>query len=58
MTRAEFEAFMTAEGWSKAQRDRWARFVPTTCNPEVLRSELRRPDGIVEVTMVNRRDAA
>lgn len=54
MTRPEFEAFMEAEGWSKAKRDCWQRYIPTTGDPEVLRNELRRPDGIIQVTLMGR----
>lgn len=51
MTRPEFESFMDAERWSPAQRALWTRFTPTSDARTLLR-ELRKPDGMIEVTEV------
>jgi hypothetical protein len=48
MTREEFDEFMDGEQWTPAQRDRFERMTPVG-TPEVVRNEMKRADGIVEV---------
>lgn len=53
MTRAEFEAFMDAEGWTEVQRDLWAGFTPLGTVDDFRREQFR-PDGMINVSLVKR----
>ena len=54
MTREEFEQFMDGEQWTPRQRQQFARFTPID-RPAVVRNEISRTDGIVEVEEFPRR---
>jgi hypothetical protein len=47
MTRGEFEAMMSADGWLPAQRHPWRNITPL-CDVETFRREMARPDGMIE----------
>jgi hypothetical protein len=48
MTRKEFEDFMKAEQWTPEQMARFSNITPIG-TPETIRSELNRPDGMLEI---------
>lgn len=48
MTRPEFEAFMAPEKWTPEQIKLWRLYTPI-CDVETFKSEMSRPDGMIEV---------
>lgn len=55
MTRPEFETFMDVEGWFPEQRDAWSHVTPT-CDAATFRREQKRPDGMIEVSLIRRKN--
>ena len=51
MTREEFEAFMEGEQWTPSQRAMFRNFTPV-CAAPIVRNEMKRIDGIIEVVRV------
>lgn len=55
MTRAEFEAFMDIEGWLPERRAAWSNLTPT-CDAATFRREQGRLNGMVEVSLIRRKN--
>jgi hypothetical protein len=47
VTRDEFEALMTQDGWTPDQRQKFNNFTPIA-DAKTFRAEMSRPDGVVE----------
>jgi hypothetical protein len=49
VTRPDFEALMTEDGWDDDQRRRWSDITPVLDRATFYR-EMSKPDGVIEVT--------